>query len=90
MKISKKLSVFIENLKEREIHYVSIITRIENGCVNLPSWFTDKPLSYYEGARDLNRSVIEELLMDYNQYNGWNERVVDGEHAKNITIRHYY
>ena len=70
---------------ERITHFADIIRRHKANCPNLPSWFTDKPVYWYETMLESQYMQIEDLLHCHNKYNGFREIEVEG-----LIVRKYY
>lgn len=72
-------------------HLISVITRRIDDEASLPSYFTDKPISYYEGLLAGTYSQIENILHVYNKYNGYSFKIVGVfENGEKIEHRTYH
>lgn len=72
--IPKKIKETLVKAQYEKIpHFSNIIRRKNEKCPHLPKHFNEKPVAYYEGLRDATYSFIEEVLMDHNQYKGFQE-----------------
>jgi hypothetical protein len=82
MKLSKSNLKTAQAYKETIEHYALIIARHKAGCEFLPTWFTDKPVAWYEGALAATEADLTTLLMNNKCYNGFWERDVKNERFK--------
>lgn len=86
-KLPVKLQARLIEVQERIEHFASIITRHKNNDPSLPKWFSDKPVSYYQGLLFGAYTQMEDSLHDYNAYRGF--RFLDG-YAKEDDFRQYF
>lgn len=76
MKLSKRNLKTAKAYKETIEHYALIIARYKAGCKYLPTWWTDKPVAWYEGAMAATEGNLDTLLMNNKAYHGFFERTV--------------
>lgn len=90
MKLSKRNLELVEQLEEQIEHHALIIARMESGCPYLPSWFSNKPKAWYEGALAACEGHLTSLLMKHNCYNGFSTATVKNEQFKvEYTVNRY-
>lgn len=90
MKLSKALVGVLQDLHEQQLSLSAVIARINVKCSNLPSWYQDKPVEYYEGVLDQVHSSISQLLTATNNYHGYNDRTSTTTNDLEFTYRFYY
>lgn len=84
MKLPIKVKNLIEQVNGEQIpHLASIIRRRKADDESLPSWYTAKPVEYYEGLLQGAFTTIEQLLNAYNCYAGFGYNSDENE-------RHYF
>lgn len=73
-RLSKVIKNRLRVIQTEQIpHYALIIWRKENGCTIQPDWMLEKSADYYRGLLDGAYTQLENLLMDYGVYEGYNE-----------------
>lgn len=79
MKLSKRNLELVAQLEEQIEHHSLIIARMKANCQYLPSWFTEKPVAWYEGALAMCEGHLTSLLMKHNCYGGFNKFKVENK-----------
>lgn len=91
MALSASNRKIISGLEEQIEHLALTIARIQADCPNLPSWFTDKPVEWYQGALDITEGFMSTVLMANRVYSGFQEVTVKNTQFKvEYTVKRYY
>lgn len=88
-KLSKANIAIIEKLQESIMENAKMVARMKGGCENIPEWFSEKPVAYYEGLQAAHEGALSMILMDHNAYRGFQE-VTCEVLGFTATYNHYY
>lgn len=86
-KLPVKLQARLVEVQERIEFIAKTITRHKANDPSLPTWFSDKPVAYYQGLLFGAYTQMEDSLRDYNAYNGF--RFLDG-YPMEADFRQYF